>query len=102
MSKYRNRSFADRMFSEHNQVSSAMAARYETCPVTKECTRCFPHGFETRSPRWKDTKVGLEAGDYRLREKAKARYMNQRRRSRQVREWERWASSMNSEIESEI
>jgi hypothetical protein len=74
-----NRNRANRLFAEHTKVGSAMAARYETCPVTGNCERCFPHGPETRNSGQK----------YRLRERLKGRYLYDRRQARQFKEWQR-------------
>jgi hypothetical protein len=68
------------MFSEHSKVSSVMAARYETCPVTGDCSYCFPHGFETRNRH----------ETWRIRAKVKSKWERSRRQARQYKEWTRY------------
>ena len=49
MSVNRNRHALARFIDNLSFVSSAKAARIETCDYTGECPFCFPHGIETRS-----------------------------------------------------
>lgn len=76
---------------QSTQVSSAMAARYETCPVTGNCTWCFPHGVETKNRR----------EEWRVRAKTRSKWERNRRAQRQYKEWDRYVNPSNS-VKEEI